>query len=134
MKMTKFISMIVATLLLSLFLSQSVLAAETPRPQKMVQINETIDYPDHIQIHSSYQTHIITTEAFLETHKDLKLVKQTNNALYVKKMVNEESPISSIIVFMGINGKEALQVEKASLNPMERIKSFIQLEMGAYKT
>lgn len=134
MKRINYLSIILGILLSFFVIGQSAEAEEGYQPQRTTKIHEIIHYPDHIQMYSTYRTHIVSTEAFLETHKDLKLIKKSDHHLFVEKKAETLSPISSIISIMGIKGEEALKVEKASFNPLQGIKPFIQFEIETFKT
>lgn len=131
MKSIKYIGCMAVILVSILICTEKGFAEEMYHAQKMMDIHVTIVYTDHIQIHSTYKSHVLSTEAFLENHKGLSLIKETKDAIYVRKIVENRSPLSAVISFMGLNGEEALKVEKASFNPMKGIQPFIQFESDA---
>lgn len=133
MKSIKYIGCIAVILFAFLICTEKGFAEEVQQDQKMMKIYVTADYPDHIQIHSTFKSHVLSTEAFLENHKDLTLVKQTKDAIYVRKIVKTHSPLYAVLSIMGVDGNAPLKVEKASFNPMERIQPFIQFESDAFK-
>jgi hypothetical protein len=109
-------------------------AQELSKKQQLKTVHVVTEYPDQVVIHTTYNQHVISTDAFLASHKDCSLIKETNEELYVKKKAGHDSPLSTIIAIMGMKGDKALEVETASFNPVERIKSFIQFEIDAFTT
>ncbi|WEG14067.1 hypothetical protein PU629_06775 [Pullulanibacillus sp. KACC 23026] len=109
-------------------------AESFPKRQELKTVHVVTAYPDQVVIHTTYNQHVISTDAFLETHNNYSLIKEANGELYIKRKAERESPLASIIAIMGMKGEEALEVETASYNPVERIKSFIQFEIDAFTT
>ncbi len=117
--------------LLSFILVTHPAYAAQPNYLRTVTIHQVTHYPDHVDVHTTYETHIVSTESFLQNHKELVLTKEAEGNLYVVKSVPSCSPLASILSVLGVKGKELLNIEKAT--PVGQTPPFIQFEIDTFK-
>ncbi|HET6873014.1 MAG TPA: hypothetical protein VFH42_08515 [Sporolactobacillaceae bacterium] len=111
-----------------LFFSIAIPGHAATQGQKIIEIHYIMNYPDHIQVQTVSNAHVISTEAFLEVNKGWHLVKSTNSEIYVEKEFTEDSPLSPLLTILRIKGNEPLTIERTGLFPINQINLFIQFE------
>lgn len=88
-------------------------------------------YLDGFKTEKVVKEPVLSMEDFWNEYRQWQLVKQTNDAIYFQKNINDISPVSKAAGIFGIDNQHTLTIFKGSPNDAHIIQTFFQLDLDA---
>ncbi|TCP32254.1 bypass of forespore C-like protein [Scopulibacillus darangshiensis] len=86
---------------------------------------------DGISIEESKEEHPLSMEVFWKSYKDWVMVKKSDGQIYLKKKINDISPIAKTKGIFGLTDHTTLTIFKGDPNNHKIIQTFFQIDTQA---
>ena len=121
---------------LSTFHSMEALAVQDNTDVKAHAVTSTnihfiTQYMDGVSIHHINKMHIISIDDYVKQHPGWSVIKQSDTDLFLKKTVDDLSPVSKAVGVLGLKDGNTLTLFKGDPKENEIIQTFFQIDIEA---